>query len=240
VVFPEFTVDSSLAGATLEMVRASSSAEYELFGPDGSTDVARVLDLTKGQRAGCDAWPQAAVVAKSGPRSWTIGLSAGLARGIPYTSLDRLPARDSSNLVVLLSRLASQAPGDTSGTLRGLPYVVRSAFTAALADSFTFVFGELVRRVNVEANPHEERTTIIAERPVSQPPVPFTLAYSVRHVGDEESVPTTELIGLVVLENGTYAAFATRDFSDGGSFLLFARSGPAIWRLRWQSAYAGC
>ncbi|MGQ0640242.1 MAG: hypothetical protein ACT4P6_05640 [Gemmatimonadaceae bacterium] len=239
VVFPEFTSDSSLAGAPLA-ISGAARREYDLFAPDGAMTLGRLTGLTTRSPAGCDAWPHGVIASLGELRPWTVGLSTGRARGIPYLALDQLPARDSAGLVVNLTRLASQAPHDSSTTFRGLPYVVRSAFTATLADSQLFLFGELVRRLNIEAKPHEERITVIGERPTATPDAPYTLAFSERHVGDEESVPTTELIGLVVLRDGTHAAFAARDYSDGGTFLMFVPDEAGRWRLRWQSAYAGC
>jgi hypothetical protein len=239
VVFPEFTFDSTLSGASFTG-GGRALGDYDLFGPAGHVIVGRLTGLTTVPRPGCDAWPRAAVAPVSGLRSWTIGLTAGRAQGIAYQTIDQLSARDSARIVIALTRLASQAPNDTSTTFRGLPYVVRSAYTATVADSYEFVFGEIVRRVNIEASPHEERTTIIGERPLATADASYTLALSERHVGDEESVPTTELIGLVLLRDGTHAAFAARDFSDGGAFLMFVRRERARWSLRWQSAYAGC
>jgi hypothetical protein len=238
IVFPEFTIDSSLTGASFAL-GVGASREYELFAPDGSTTIGRLAGVATASQAGCDAWPRATVTTAAA-RTWTLGLEPGRAKPIPYTALNLLPARDSTNIAVSLTRLASQAPNDTSVRFRGLPYVVRSGYTAILADSQSFIFGELVRRLNVEASPHEERTTVIGEKSAAAPDAPFTLAFSERHVGDEESVPTTELLGLVRLRNGTHAAFATRDYSDGGTYLMFERAGSGEWRLRWHSAYAGC
>jgi hypothetical protein len=174
-------------------------------------------------------------------RAWTIGLAAGVGRGVAYAALNELQGRDSAALVVSLSRLASQAPNDTSASFRGLPYVVRSAYRATLVDTQAFVLAELVRRVNVEANPYEERTIVIGERSLGASDAPYTLLFSERHSGDEERVPTTELIGLVAfVRDGAHAAFVARDFSDGGTYLMFLRGRDGRWSLRWQSAYAGC
>ena len=236
IVFPEFTADSSLTNTHFAVSRAAL-VEYDLIGAAGNVAVGRLSSLTRSP-AGCETWPRAVIQFSSEMRGWTIGLQAGRALGIPYTPSDRLAGRDSAGLVMNLTRLASVAPNDTSAALRGLPYVVRSAYVATLADSLTFVFGELVRRVNIEASPHEERTTIIAEKEASA--AAYSLAYSERHTGDEESVPTTELLGLVMLRDGMYAAFAARDYSDGGTYLMFVRSDGPRWRLRWSSAYAGC
>jgi hypothetical protein len=235
-VFPEFTVDTTLASVQF-VPGAGTLVEYDLFASDGSATRARLTSVT-GPRRGCETWPVAHFAPSTELRPWTVGLQAGHARGIAYLPLDQLPAPDSARTVVDLARLASQAPNDTTAALRGLPYVVRSAYVAALADSQSFVFGELVRRLNIEASPHEERTTVIGERGGTAGP--YTLAFSERHAGDEESVPTTELIGLVQLRDGRYVTFGARDFSDGGTYVMLERSKGPRWRVRWQSAYAGC
>ncbi len=242
VVLPELTSDSSLASSQVAL-QGSTPSDYALFAPDGDTATARLTSAVVPRQNSCQSWPVARLLPVSPDtalRAWTIGLQTGRARGIPYSPLERQASRDSARIVVDLTRLASQAPNDTAAAFRGLSYVVRSAHSAVLADSHSFLFGELVRRVNVEANPYEERTTIIGERDVTSAGDMYTLAFSERHIGDEESVPTTELIGLVRLRDGTDVAFGARDYSDGGTFVMFERGRGARWRLRWQSAYAGC
>lgn len=242
LVLPELTSDSSLANSQVT-VHGRISLDYALYAPDGSAGTARLTGAVVPRENTCQSWPVARLLPVSPDSAfpaWTIGLQTGQARGIPYSPLDRQASRDSARIVVDLTRLASQAPNDTATTFRGLPYVVRAAYAAVLTDSQDFIFGELVRRVNIEANPHEERTTVIGERSPTSGGGRYTLAFSERHTGDEESIPTTELIGLVTLRDGTDVAFGARDYSDGGTFIMFERSKGARWRLRWQSAYAGC
>lgn len=237
-VFPELTVDSTIAHAQFALSR-DALTEYELWASDGSSSVARLTSVVQARQPGCERWPVGRLESSMGGRTWSIGLQVGRARGIAYNTIEQMSPRDSMNVVVDLARLASQAPNDTSVTLRGLPYVVRAAYRATLSDSAALLVGEVVRRVNIEANPQEERTTVIGERASSERG-PYTLAYSERLHGDEEDVPTTELIGLVQLNDGTIVAFGARDYSDGGTYLMFARQKSTTWRMRWQSAYAGC
>ncbi len=238
VVFPEFTTDSTIASAQF-VLGGDALTDYELWAADGSSSAARLTSVVQARQPGCDQWPVGRLQAAAGARTWSVGLRAGRARGIPYTSIDQMSGSDSAKVVVDLARLGSQAPNDTSATLRGLPYVVRAAYRATLGDSMALLVGEVVRRVNIEASPQEERTTVIGERAASDKE-PYTLAYSERLLGDEENVPTTELIGLVQLDDRNYAAFGARDYSDGGTYLMFTREKGNRWRLRWQSAYAGC
>lgn len=238
MVFPEFTIDSTIASAQF-VLSGDALTDYDLWAPDGSSTVGRLTSVVEAKQPGCENWPLTRLQTGTEARSWTIGLKAGRVRGIPYTMIDQMSRSDSANVVVDLARLASQAPNDTSVALRGLPYVVRAAYRATLGDSLALVVGEVVRRINIEANPREERTTVIGERAASATG-PYTLVFSERLHGDEEGVPTTELMGLVQLNDGDYVAFGARDFSDGGTYLMFAREKGNRWRLRWQSAYAGC
>ncbi len=238
VVFPEFTNDSTIASAQF-VLSGDALTDYELWTSDGSSSVGRLTSVVQAKQPGCDNWPVGRLQASAGARTWSVGLRAGRARGIPYTTIDQMSAGDSVKIVVDLARLGSQAPNDTGVALRGLPYVVRAAYRAPLGDSLVLLVGEVVRRVNIEANPREERTTVVGERAASDQE-PYTLVYSERLHGDEENVPTTELIGLVQLNDGNYVAFGARDYSDGGTYLMFAREKGSRWRLRWQSAYAGC
>lgn len=238
VVFPEFTVDSEIANAEF-VLSGDALTEYELWSADGAATVARLTSVVQARQPGCEHWPLGRLEPAGGLKSWSVGLRSGRARGIPYSTIDQIPGRDSVSVVVDLARLASQAPNDTSVALRGLPYVVRTAYRATLGDSVALVIGEVVRRLNVEASPKEERTTVIGERSVSDKG-PYALMYSERLHGDEESVPTTDLIGLMQLMDGQYVAFGARDYSDGGTYLMFLRERGTQWHLRWQSAYAGC
>jgi hypothetical protein len=234
-VFPEYTADSSLASASF--TTGPGIAEFELHSPNGSSIRSSLTSLTP-PAPGCESWPSVQLHPPPTSAGWTVGLQAGRARALAFGTLAGMTGRDSSRLVIELARLASQAAGDSIAALAGLPYVVRSAYTATLPDSQAFVIAELVRRLNVEANPLEERTVVIGERPPHE--LPFTLAFSERHSGDEESVPTTDLIGLLQLQDARIEAVATRDFSEAGSFLMIERAAPGRWSIRWQSAYTGC
>ncbi len=238
VVFPEFTSDSTIASGQF-VLSGDALTDYELWAPDGNFSVGRLTSVMHARQLGCEQWPVGRLQAAAGARTWSVGLRAGRAHGIPYTSIDQMSGSDSAEVVVDLARLGSQAPNDTSTALRGLPYVVRAAYRANLGDSLALLVGEVVRRVNIEAHPREERTTVVGERAASDNE-PYTLVYSERLHGDEENVPTTELIGLVQLNDGNYVAFGARDYSDGGTYLMFMREKGHRWRLRWQSAYAGC
>lgn len=235
-VFPEYTVDSSLASARFE--HGLGAAEFELYAPDGTATRTNLTSLVL-PAPGCESWPSVRLDPAPASAGWGVGLQAGRARALAFTSLAGMAGRDSSRLVIELARMASQAPGDTIAALRGLPYVTRSAYLATLPDSHFLVIAELVRRLNVEANPLEERSIVIGERAAVSDAV-LTLTFSERHSGDEESVPTTDLIGLLQLGDGRIEAFTSRDFSEAGSFLMLERSTPGRWVVRWQSAYSGC
>jgi hypothetical protein len=97
----------------------------------------------------------------------------------------------------------------------------------------------VVRNVNQEANPRQERILLLAERDTT-PNARYTSVYSERAIGLEETIETTDLIGILLL--GTEqrpTVIVARDSGNGVAFTLIERFGGR-WQRRWTSAYAGC
>src|SRR5262249_59527178 len=76
-------------------------------------------------------------------------------------SVDRA---DSAVFVAWLSRLASALPNDPAGRFTGLPFVVQSLWRFSIPDGPTVVAGSLVRPINQEATPLQERTLVVGGR----------------------------------------------------------------------------
>ncbi|MGQ0539662.1 MAG: hypothetical protein ACT4R6_11980 [Gemmatimonadaceae bacterium] len=243
VIFPEFTSDSTLADAVFAS-RPGAMGDYSLVGIVGIVGSADLTTLDTGRRNDCGHWPLGRLVARGTAATigqWSVGFPAGgLTAALPYHTLAGLTGSDSLQLAIELARLASRAPGDTVGGLAGVGYVVQAGYRAALGDSVTLVIGELMRRLAIEASPREERITVIGERRLDAGREPSVLAFSERMSGDEESVPTTQLVALVQPRRGVLTAVLLREFSDGAMALLLERFRGQDWRVRWRGAYAGC
>jgi hypothetical protein len=147
-------------------------------------------------------------------------------------------------LVVALARIASGLPGDTVTALRGVPYVVRQAHRFALEDGTSAVLAEIVRTLNQEASPEQERILLIVERDSLNAPVEATrLAFAERRAGTEESLEATELLAVLTVR-GRAAVLLERAIGDGVFYSMLERTrrdaDRSEWRPGWRSPYAGC
>lgn len=175
----------------------------------------------------------AAVVTLSGaaPASWSVGLLDRSAALLRMDFIEALPASDSAQLAVDLARLASALTTHRDSRFSGLPFAVLAAHRFA-ADSREVVLGHLARRLNQEAEPLEERTLIIAERDTATN-VPYTVTYSQRSEGSEE---TTEHFDVLAAVRGrrSILLLIARDQPSHTLYEVLERSSKGAWRSRWS------
>src|SRR5438445_4143950 len=100
------------------------------------------------------------------PPSWSVGLMARSAKLVRTDSIEALSSADSARLAADLARLASALATQRGSRFTGLPFAVLGAHRFE-ADGRQYLVGQLVRRLNQEAAPREERTFVIAERPAA-------------------------------------------------------------------------
>jgi hypothetical protein len=159
---------------------------------------------------------------------------------VPLDSIEGFASADSALLAADIARIASALPGDTSATFRGLPFVVTKAWRTRLPGGPDVLIAIVVRNVNQEANPQQERILLIAERDPATPTARFTAQYSERRAGLEETIETTDPIAVVLLGvDRRPAVVVTRDAGNGVSYSFIERTADR-WQRRWASAYAGC
>jgi len=193
----------------------------------------------------CATWPVATLNATNPdstapPPPWTVGFQTGHAAEVALDSIEGLPSADSSRLAAEVARIASALPGDTAASFRGLPFVVTKAWRARALDRRVLV-AIVVRNVNQEANPRQERLLLVAERDTTTSPSPrFTAMYHERVSGLEETIETTDLIAMVLLGAARRPTIVvTRDGASGAAYTLLERV-DGRWQRRWTSAYSGC
>lgn len=213
-------------------------ATLTLTGPLGDVGEATVTGTEKADDPECIEWPSARIERDASTAAWTMAVSRGSARGVPFAPFDALGAADSSALIVELRRLASALPGDTNPTFRGLPITVRDASRARLTDSITIIVAEVSRRVGQEAQPLEERVAFIAERVGADPS--WRLRWQQRVDGLEETIEATHLVGLVALADGQHVLVLQRESARGLRFELFVRTPDGTWDRRWTGPWSGC
>ena len=145
---------------------------------------------------------------------------------------------DSAALAVWLNRLASALPNDTAGRFVGLPFVAHGLWRLHIPDGPRVVIGSLVRQINQEATPLQERTFLVAEQ--SPNDSSFSTAYSERRYGDEETIQNTEVLAAALIgADRTPTIVVGRDFGDANAFGFIERS-EGRWRVRWTSARRHC
>lgn len=223
------TMNAPVAGLTFDLFartgRVSSAVRLSALPP---------VDTAKQD---CYGWPRARLLLTN-RSDWTVGFVAGRAVAIPIDSIESLRSADSASMAAALTRAAAVLPGSSDPTFRGLPFRVRTAYTFKV-DSVEVVVADVVRAVNEEANPRIEHSLIVGERPAGTATT-FTVRYSIRTAGSEESTQTSELLSVLAIgESRTPAIILSTEYSDGRRIGLLERM-PGEWRAVWRSAYTDC
>lgn len=216
----------------------------ELFTVGARLGQARVGAIAPSMRTdSCRTWPTARLeraTVDTAAHEWAVGFEASHAAEWPLDSIAGLSQADSARLAVDIARIASALPGDTAAAFRGLPFVVTKAWRTRESGGPSLVIALVVRNVNQEANPRQERILLVAERDTSVTAARYTPRYVERVTGLEETVETTDIIATVLLGSDRRATLViARDAGHGSSFALIERVGNG-WQRRWVSAYAGC
>jgi hypothetical protein len=186
----------------------------------------------------CAVWP-AVVLSTDSAREWTVAFQRGVSTAIALRPIESRASSDSARLAAQLTRLAASLPNDTARTFRGLPFVIRAAHSFTPEPGTEAVVAEIVRRVNVEANPREETLLLIAERKGT--PGDWRVAYSERASGDEIHVErATPLVAVRLGASALPTIVLERAGADWIAYALVQRQPDGRWRETWESAYSGC
>ncbi len=230
---------------TTVMSSRLGSGRIQLFARSGVVGERTILpsSVQAQPEASCPAWPNARIstddagVTGAG-RRWFVGFPSGRVQAVPLDSIEALPARDSSALAAVLTRLVSALPEDSVSSFRGLPFTVTRAYrTHDLPDGFAV--GVLVRRIPQEDRPLEERVFVVVSTRDSLPRR-WSIVWSSRESGREEEVIATELLAAVRAAGSARVSLVLgRDDGTGTSLLLLERVGDR-WRVRWESPVSGC
>jgi hypothetical protein len=224
--------DSASASSTLANIPRSASVS--LLGRNGSVQSADLPGVS--DASGCQA---VALQSAPPPHAWSVGFIGGVVAPIRVDSIESSASPDSASLAADAIRLASALPNDTAGRFTGLPFVAHGMWRFALPNGGTVLAANLVRQINQEATPLQERTFVLAERGASD--TAYTMVYHERSYGDEETIESRDLVGAIALgANKNAAVILSRDFGDGTAFSLIERGDDGRWRARWTSARRHC
>ena len=243
LIAPEYTRTAALDSVHPDST-GFSSLRIDLFGSGKKVGTARITSVAASTRTdSCRTWPIARLEIVSGDTApaqpWNVAFETGHASQPVIDSIEGLATADSARLAADIARIASALPGDTSAVFRGLPFVVNKAWRARLTNGQTLLAAVIVRNVNQEANPRQERIFLVAERD-SAATARFAPRYTERKVGLEETLETTDPIAIVLLGTDRHpAVIIARDAGNGLSYALVERVADQ-WQRRWASTYAGC
>ena len=244
VIAPRFTDSTALDSAGFDAAPVRS-IQLDLYASGKRVGSARVGATSGSVRTdSCRTWPKArlniAAADTAAVHEWNVAFEAGHAAELTLDSIAGLPAADSARLAADIARLASVLPGDTAAMFRGLPFVVNKAWRARTPNGDDLLAAIVVRNVNQEANPRQERILLLAQRDSGGPPGRYTTQYSERVVGLEETLETADLVAMVLLgAERRPTLVVARDTGRGSSFALIERIGGK-WQRRWATVYAGC
>jgi hypothetical protein len=192
----------------------------------------------------CRTWPVAwlgqspADVTVS--RDWAVAFEPDRAAELPMDSIAGLAAADSARLAADVARVASALPGDTAAAFRGLPFVVTRAWRSRALGGEVFLAAVVVRTVNQEADPRQERILLVAERDTSVPWPRYVPGYWERIAGREAALEATDLVAMIRLgADRRPTLIVVRDSDRGLSYALIERI-DGVWQRRWASPYCRC
>lgn len=238
VILPLLT-DSTLSASTVFKMDSVSGMQVELFnraGLAGSTSL--IVDARQSVAEGCLSWPQGRL-ADVPAKAWRIGFAKGTVVPLPLDSLEAMSSADSSLATHELARLSSVLAEGNDPAFRGLPFVVRKAYRFSLS-TMSVLAGDVVRKINEEANPREEHLLLLAERP-SSGSNGYSAAFHTRVAGTEDAVRTNEILAVVqFVKSNRPGIVVSFEYEDGGRVALLQRMGDHAWKITWRSAYAGC
>lgn len=225
----------------------------ELFSRSALVGEASIsIERATGLDSGCTGWPVArlngmgialapgaGVVAGASARNgWTAAFLKGKIALIPLDSIEGLSSRDSAKLAANVSRVASALSDDTVATFRGLPFVVLRAYRGSL-DGQSFVVATLVRRLNQEDAPREERLVMVIDGDAANPGA-WTPGWWERAAGREDELVVSEpLLAFHLPGSPKPLLLFGRDDGEALSAATLVRDGKA-WKVQWESAFAGC
>jgi hypothetical protein len=175
---------------------------------------------------------------------WAVGFvtdKGNVVQPLPIDSATPAARGDSTHDAAEVTRLASTIGSAGASKFQGLPFSVSTMWRFQAAPHVEGIAATLVRQLNQEARPLEERTFLVAERDSTRRDAPYELAFQERTDGNEETIESAYVLAGVHLPGtGAPALVLMRDYGDGSAFALLERTGPARWRIRWTSRRAKC
>ena len=192
----------------------------------------------------CTGWPRWRITGSRGGATlagWSVGFVGATVQPVRMDSIESLSRVDSARLAADVTRLASSLPAAGGDRFVGLPFTVTSLWRFRAGPGVEGVVANLVRHINQEARPLEERTLVIAERDSSRRDERFNLAYFDRSQGTEETVESRDVLALArTTPDAQPMLVLGRDYGDGMAYAMIQRDPSGRWREKWHSPRGRC
>ena len=192
----------------------------------------------------CTGWPSWRISSGRSGRAlamWTVGFVGTTVQPVRMDSIESLSRADSARLAADMTRLASSLPASGGDHFAGLPFTVTSLWRFRAGPGVEGVVANLVRHINQEARPLEERTLVIAERDSNRRDERFNLAYHDRSQGAEETVESRDVLALARQTPDAQPMLVLgRDYGDGMAYAIVQRDPAGRWREKWHSPRGRC
>ncbi|MDB4911058.1 MAG: hypothetical protein JWO39_1881 [Gemmatimonadetes bacterium] len=244
VIFPTITDSTPSADVHFDSALARNTT-VELFQRAGGGEAARIGALAGGEWNAdqCIEWPAAKVQTTPNGEAgsgWTVAFLKGRAKALAMDTVEAMAHADSARLAADITRLVSTVPNDTARTFRGIPYSVRTAYRFTPVAGVEAVVADVVRTLNQEANPLEEHTLVVGERPAGSN-APYKLAYREVTAGSDETLESSDVLAAVAIGKPPHVDLVlAREGYESNAYALLERQADGSWRLRWTSAHTGC
>jgi hypothetical protein len=244
VIFPTITDSTPSTDVHFDSALARNTT-VELFQRAGGGNAARVGALAGGEWNAdqCIEWPAAKVQPTTGGDAgsgWTVAFLKGHAKALALDTVESMAHADSARLAADITRLVSTVPNDTARTFRGIPFSVRTAYRFTPVPGVEAVVADVVRTLNQEANPLEEHTLVVGERPAGSN-APYKLAYREVTAGSDETLESSDVLAAVAIGTPPRINLVlAREGYESNAYALLERQPDGKWRLRWTSAHTGC
>jgi len=211
---------------------------FDRSGPVGTVQLTSRAQSSIATAEGCLSWPVLALKQTS-PKTWRVGFKRRIATSIPLDSLESATSADSTFITTELARLASALPVSNDPAFQGLPFSVRKAYRSK-PGSTPILVGDIVRKINEEANPREEHLLVIAE-PNPSDRAHYVTVFHSRAAGSEEVVRTSDILAAVQFaRNKRNTLVVSFEYENGSRVALIERLSNGSWKVTWRSAYTGC
>lgn len=205
---------------------------------NGSSAGGTLAERAEVRGEACAGYPGWRVSGDGAATPWAVGVVGASVRPIALDSLDAMSRADSARLTAEVTRLASMLPSNGGDQYQGLPFAVRTLWRFPLAPAEVIAAG-LVRQVNQEAQPLEERTMLIAERDSATSD--WHTSYYERSRGNEETVEARDVLAAAYLGAVNEPLLVIgRDYGNSAAYSLLERTAAGQWRLLWTSPRVHC